>query len=108
MHAFPKLEPVLEGRTSFEEPSGTLPGTGYQRTEEYVVDDKIIALLSAKDDATHSPLAVASLKRVSRDFLVIRWLRICLPVQETQVSLLIGKLRSHMPKLRPRAAINVV
>ena len=68
MHAFPKLEPVLEGRTSFEEPSGTLPGTGYQRTEEYVVDDKIIALLSAKDDATHSPLAVASLKRVSRDF----------------------------------------
>lgn len=38
-----------------------LPGTGYQTVEEYVVDDKIIALLSAKDDATHSPPAGASL-----------------------------------------------
>ena len=30
-------------------------------------------------------------------FLVVQWLRICLPMQGTGVQPLVGKLRSHVP-----------
>ena len=38
------------------------------------------------------------LKLVDRTSLVVQWLRIHLPMQETQVWSLFGELRSHMPQ----------
>ena len=35
---------------------------------------------------------------IVRTSLVVQWLRICLPMQETQVQSLIQKPRSHMPQ----------
>ena len=38
---------------------------------------------------------------------MVQWLRICLPVQGTQIQSLVGELRSHMVPLRPDAAISI-
>ena len=38
---------------------------------------------------------------------MVQWLRICLPMQGTQVQSLVGELRSHMVPLRPDAAISI-
>ena len=40
----------------------------------------------------------AQLKPEEGTSLVVQWLRICLPMQGTQVRSLFGELRSHMPQ----------
>ena len=47
----------------------------------------------------HSPNSslIMSHKMPPRVFLVVQWLRLCLPMQGVQVPSLVGELRSHMP-----------
>ena len=40
-------------------------------------------------------------------FLVVQWLRLCLPKQEVQVRSLVGDLRSHVPYGPPAKNQNI-
>ena len=47
--------------------------------------------------STESATALRTMRRNIKDFPVVQWLRICLPVQGTGVQLLVGELKSYMP-----------
>ena len=47
--------------------------------------------------STESATALRTMRRNIRDFPVVQWLRICLPVWGTGVRLPVGELKSHMP-----------
>ena len=61
-------------------------------------------VLSLLGNRPTSPLAITDVhayrpaKKAIGSSLVIQWLRICLPVEGTQVPSPVGELRSHMPK----------
>ena len=73
----------------------------FAHTHVYWVDDAISSFLSYHRECLNQKpkkFLILWLKNEWGTSLVVQWLRICLPIQETQVWSLAGELRSHIPR----------